>query len=61
MVWLLKKTIPRLVTQKNPPLNRPSKDKPLGGVVLGNYHQIQSKTKKNGKFPTKNKANPIDF
>ena len=32
-----------------------------GGLVLGNCPQIQSKTKKNGKFPFKNKASPIDF
>ena len=34
---------------------------PRGGLVLGNCPQIQSKTKKNGKFPFKNKASPIDF
>ena len=32
-----------------------------GGLVLGHCPQIQSKTKKNGKFPSKNKASPIDF
>ena len=32
-----------------------------GRVVLGNCPQIQSKTKKNGKFPSKNKASPIAF
>ena len=46
---------------RNPPLNRPSKYKPPGGLVLGNCPQIQSKTKKNGKFPTKSKASLIDF
>ena len=30
---------------KNPPLNRPSKYKPPWGLVLGNFPQIQSKTK----------------
>ena len=34
---------------------------PGGGLVLGHCPQIQSKTKKNGKFPSKNKASPIDF
>ena len=53
---------PKLVTQnKNPPLNRPSKYKPPRGLVLGNCPQIQSKTKKNGKLPTRNKASLIDF
>ena len=31
------------------------------GLVLGNCPQIQSKTKKNGKFPSNNKASPIIF
>ena len=39
----------------------PSKYKPPRGLVLGNCPQVQSKTKKNGKFPTKNKASLIDF
>ena len=30
---------------KNPPLNRPSKYKPPGGLHLENCSQIQSKTK----------------
>ena len=30
---------------KNPPLNRPSKYKPPGGLYLENFPQIQSKTK----------------
>ena len=30
---------------KNPPLNPPSKYKPLGGLYLENFPQIQSKTK----------------
>ena len=46
---------------KNPLLNRPSKISSPGGLVLGNCSQTQSKTKKNGKFPFKNKASPIDF
>jgi len=36
---------PKPVTQKNPPLNRPSKYKPPGGLFLENYSQIQSKSK----------------
>ena len=36
---------PKIVTQKNPPLNRPSEYKPPGGVVLGICPRIQSKTK----------------
>ena len=35
--------------------------KPPGGLLLGNFRPIQSKTKKNGKFPSKKKASPIDF
>jgi len=55
---------PQTRNAKNLPLNRLSKYKPPlppGGLVLGNFPQIQSKTKKNGKCPSKNKANPIDF
>ena len=43
---------PKLVTQKNPPLNRPSKYKPP---------EYKEKQSKNGKFPSKYKASPIDF
>ena len=43
---------PQTRNAKNPLLNRPSKYKPPGGLVLGNYPHMQSKTKKNGKFPT---------
>ena len=32
--------LPKLVTQKKPPLNRPSKYKPLWGLVLGNCPQL---------------------
>ena len=52
---------PQTPNAKSPPLNHPSKYKPPGGLVLGNCPQTQSKTKKNGKFPSKNKASPIDF
>ena len=43
---------PQTRNAKTPPLNRPSKYKPPGGLVLGNCPEMQSKTKKNGKFPT---------
>ena len=36
---------PKQVTQKTPPLNQPSQYKPLGGLYLENFPQIQSKTK----------------
>ena len=36
---------PKPVTQKNPQLNRPSKNKSLQGLYLKNCLQIQSKTK----------------
>ena len=29
--------------------------------VLGNCPQMQSEAKKSGKYPSKNKASPIDF
>ena len=52
--------------KKNPgsahaPLNRPSKYKPCRSSYLENCPQIQSKTKKNGKFTSRYKASPIDF
>ena len=50
---------PKLVTEKNPPLNRPSEYMlPPGGLIPGNCPRIQSK---NGKFPSKYKVSPIDF
>ena len=52
---------PQTGNEKNPPLNRPSKYKPHGGLCLENCPQIQSKTKKSGKFPSNYKASPIDF
>ena len=36
---------PQTGNAKNPPLNRPSKYKPPGGLYLENCPQIQSKTK----------------
>ena len=58
---LLQIQVPQTRNAKNPPLNRPSKYKPPMGLVLENCPQIQSKTKKNGKFPSKKKVSPIDF
>ena len=36
---------PQTGNTKNPPLNRPSKYNPAGGLYLENYSQIQGKTK----------------
>ena len=44
---------------KNLSLNHPSKYKPPWGHVLGNCPVVQSKTEKNSKFLSKNKAGPI--
>ena len=52
---------PKLVTQKNPPLNRPSKYKPPGGLYLEIALKYKVKQSKNGKFPSKYKVSPIDF
>ena len=41
---------PNAVMPKKPPLNRPSKYKPLGGLYSENCPQIRSKTKQNSKF-----------
>ena len=49
---------------KNLSLNRPSKistPPPPPGLVLGICLQVKSKTKKNGKVPSKKKSSPIDF
>ena len=51
----------KLVTQKNPPLNRSSKYKPLGGLYLEIALKYKVKQSKNGKFPSNFKAIPIDF
>ena len=48
---------PKLVTQKSPPLNRPS----WWGLCLEIALKYKKKTKKNGKFPSKKAATPIDF
>jgi len=52
---------PKLVTQKNPPLNRPSKYKPPGGLYLEIALKYKVKQSKTGKFPSNYKARPIDF
>ena len=53
---------PKSVTQKNPPLNCPSKYKPTGDLHMENFPQTQSKKKsKNSKFTSNYKASPIDF
>ena len=46
---------------KNPPLNRPSKYKPPGGLYLEIALKYKVKQSKNGKFPSNYKASPIDF
>ena len=48
---------PKLVTQKTLREISPSNISPPGGLYL----ELPSNTKKNGKFPSKNKASPIDF
>ena len=52
---------PKLVTQKNPPLNRTSKYKPRGGLYLEIALKYKVKQRKNGKFPSDYKSSPIDF
>ena len=43
---------PKIVTQKNPPLNRSSEYKPPGGLYLEFALQYKVKQSKNGKFPS---------
>ena len=52
---------PKLVTQKNTPLNRPSEYKPPGGLYLEIALKYKVKRSKNGQFPSNYKASPIDF
>ena len=61
MYKLLQIYAPQSPNAKNPLLNCPSKYKPPWVLVLGNCPQIQSKTKKYGKFHSKNMVSPIDF
>ena len=51
----------KLVTQKNPPLNRPSKHKLPGGLYLEIALKYNVKQSKNGKFISNYKASQIDF
>ena len=46
---------------KNPPLTRPSKYKPPGGLYLEIALQCKVKQSKNDKFPSNYKGSPIDF
>ena len=46
---------------KNPPLNRPSKYKPPGGLYLETSLKYKVKQSKNGKVTSNYKASPIDF
>ena len=52
---------PQTGNAKNPPLNRPSKYKPPGGLYLEIALIYKVKQRKNGKFPSNYKASPIDF
>ena len=52
---------PQTGNAKNPPLNRPSKYKPPGGLYVENCPQIHSKTSKKGKFTSNYKVSPINF
>ena len=52
---------PQTRNAKNPPLNRPSKYKPPGGLYLEIALKYKVKQSKNGKFPSNYKASTIDF
>ena len=53
---------PKPVTQKNPPLNRPSKYKPPGACTWKTALKYKVKQKKkNDKFTLNYKASPIDI
>ena len=45
----------------NPPLNRPSKYKPPGGLYLAIAVKYKVKQSKKGKFASNYKVSPIDF
>ena len=60
-IGLSKYKPPKPVMQKNPPLNRPSKYKPPGGLYLEIALKYKVKQSKNGKFTSNYKASPIDF
>ena len=46
---------------KIPPLNRPSKYKPLGACTWKIALKYKVEQRKNGKFTSNYKASPIDF
>ena len=50
-----------VISFRSPPLNRPSKYKPQGGLYLEIALKYKVKQSKNGKFPSNYKASPIDF
>ena len=60
---------PKLVTEKNPPLNRPPNIRPAPprgrrqgqGLYLEIALEYKAKQSKNGKFPSSHKASPIDL
>ena len=52
---------PKPVTQKNPPLNRPSKYESPGAWTRKIALKYKVKQSKNGKFASSYKASPIDF
>ena len=52
---------PKPVTQKNPPLNRPSKYKPPGACTWKIALKYKVKQGKHGKFTSNYKASSIDF
>ena len=58
---LLQILAPQTRNGKNPPLNRPSKYKPPGGLHLEIGPKYKVKQSKNGKLPSNYNANPIDF
>ena len=57
----LKNQAPQTHNAKTPPLNRPSKYKPPGGLYSEIALKYKVKQRKNGKFPSIYKASPIDF
>ena len=63
----LYRKIPKISPQTrnaiNPPLSRPSKYKPHGGLYLeiALKYMYKVKQSKDGKFPSNYKASPIDF
>ena len=52
---------PQTANAKNPPLNRPSRYKPPGGLYLEIALKHKVKQSKIGKSTSNYKASPIDF